>query len=478
VRRALLLVAGVVLLLPAAASAAPPNDDRAKAASLGELPTVVKGTTVGASVDPSDPTACGPIDASVWYRLDRPEAGTTVLQLKAAGDLDALVGVFQRVRSELRLVQCARTNDKGVAKLSFGADKGASYLILVGQRRGSASAAFTLTAFLAQPPPTPPGVPLAPNGVRDSVDAFGNTEDAWAIDMTAGTTYRFNLVSYTGACLSLQLFAPGTKDFTDNDQYIASLDCEGYGTFTPGPDGGGRYSVVIYGDRESQDRQTYRLQVAKAGVDDTSPGIPLANRHAVTGHLAGLGIDVVDLYRFDVTSRSDVTLKLADGPNARFNLYLLSDRGRRLDCACGDTGTTKLTKRLEPGRYFAVARARPHSGGRYRLSLLIREITSTSFSISSGEISPGSTVDLAAHVSTGLTGGRVEIQVDRFDPLEGWVFYKLFEVPVSGGSAVQSWRPPSVGRWRARGSFLGTGTASPSRSGYAYLLVARPLGTP
>ena len=90
----------------------------------------------------------------------------------------------------------------------------------------------------------------------------------------------------------------------------------------------------------------------------------------------------------------------------------------------------------------------------------------------------GTTVSLAARVSTGQTGGRVEIQVDRFDPLQGWVFYKLFEVPVSGGSAVQAWRPPSVGRWRARASFLGTSTASPSGSGYSFLLVARPLGTP
>jgi hypothetical protein len=38
------------------------------------------------------------------------------------------------------------------------------------------------------------------------------------------------------------------------------------------------------------------------------------------------------------------------------------------------------------------------------------------------------------------------------------------------------WTPPAPGRWRARARFLGTLRASPSRSGYAYVLVARPIG--
>jgi hypothetical protein len=65
------------------------------------------------------------------------------------------------------------------------------------------------------------------------------------------------------------------------------------------------------------------------------------------------------------------------------------------------------------------------------------------------------------------------LQIDRFDPLTGWHFNR--ELRVSVGARV-SWRPPAAGRWRVRARFLGTSTSSASRSGYAYVLVARPIG--
>ena len=64
------------------------------------------------------------------------------------------------------------------------------------------------------------------------------------------------------------------------------------------------------------------------------------------------------------------------------------------------------------------------------------------------------------------------MQIDRFDPLTGWHFHRLVRVPV-GGSA--SWVPPAEGRWRVRARFLGTRTASPSRSEYAHLLAERKV---
>jgi hypothetical protein len=64
----------------------------------------------------------------------------------------------------------------------------------------------------------------------------------------------------------------------------------------------------------------------------------------------------------------------------------------------------------------------------------------------------------------------VEIQVDRFDPLTGWHFNRLLRV--SAGSST-TWAPPAEGRWRLRATYKGTIEASPSRSGYAHLLVKR-----
>jgi hypothetical protein len=115
-------------------------------------------------------------------------------------------------------------------------------------------------------------------------------------------------------------------------------------------------------------------------------------------------------------------------------------------------------------------------GGRYRLALLLRDVTSTSVLISgqsSAEVSPGAVVTLGCVVSPLPSGGRVELQIDRFDPLTGWHFHRV--VRLAAGATV-SWRPPAAGRWRVRARFLGTHSSAPSRSGYAHLLVARPIG--
>jgi hypothetical protein len=113
--------------------------------------------------------------------------------------------------------------------------------------------------------------------------------------------------------------------------------------------------------------------------------------------------------------------------------------------------------------------------GRYRLSLRLRDVTSTSVLASGGssvEVSPGASVTLSCLVTPAASGG-VELQIDRFDPLTGWHFHRLLRT--SAGASV-TWRPPAAGRWRVRARFLGSSRAAPSRSGYAHILVARPIG--
>jgi hypothetical protein len=152
-------------------------------------------------------------------------------------------------------------------------------------------------------------------------------------------------------------------------------------------------------------------------------------------------------------------------------VLLLDDSGRRIS---SDSGT--LRRRLGRGRYVvAVGGTVGTRSGRYRLSLLLRDVTSTSVLISgqsSAEVSPGAAVSLSCVVSPLPSGGRVELQIDRFDPLSGWHFHRV--VRVAAGATV-SWRPPAAGRWRVRARFLGTRGSAPSRSGYAHLLVARPI---
>ena len=130
------------------------------------------------------------------------------------------------------------------------------------------------------------------------------------------------------------------------------------------------------------------------------------------------------------------------------------------------------------GPLLLAVRSREHSGGRYRLRLLVREITKTGISIDgrrSASATPGRSVVVAAKVSP-RAGGLVRFRVDRFDPLQGWVFARFLTAQVGAdGVARVAWIPPSVGRWRIDARFRGTITRSPSSSGIATLLVAEPL---
>jgi hypothetical protein len=463
-------------IAPASALAAPPpNDNRANARPLGSLPATVTGTTAEATHEARDPSACRSYEESVWYRLETASERAVSIVLDAQGDLDAIVAVYRQQRSQLPTVTCAATDRRGKAGLAFRAQKGATYFILVGQQTNSDPGSFRLDVFAPEAPARPPGTLLPAAGVRSTLDPLRDADDAWSVFIPAGRTFRINLVPAGGKCLSLSVFRPGTSAFSESSP-IRRLDCGGYAVFTPGPDGGGRYSLLVRATAEGGGSQRYRLQAAKAGPDDTSPGLALRNGQTNRGGLLAGAIDVIDLYRFTVSRRSDVTLDLHAGSRTRFDLTVLRDNGGRVECECGETGAVRSRLHLSPGRYFAAVRARDYTGGRYGLSLLVREITSTVMRISgsrAAKAAPGRSMLLEARVGPRPSGGIVRMQINRFDPLEGWQFFRLIHVRVgSGGVAAVGWTPPSVGRWEVRATYPGTRTSSPSRSNVARLLVA------
>src|SRR5215211_1473458 len=93
-----------------AAAAPPPNDARTTAQQLQALPARVSGTTVDATVDADEPSSCTSIKNSVWYSVTVPSNRQLLVALDAAGDMDAVVDVFQRERSQLSSLDC-RTTD-------------------------------------------------------------------------------------------------------------------------------------------------------------------------------------------------------------------------------------------------------------------------------------------------------------------------------------------------------------------------------
>ena len=461
-------------LAPATAAAAPPaNDARTAPQQLGSLPASVRGTTVDATLDGDEPfPACsGSIKNSVWYAFRATSSREILAALDAGGDMDAVVEVFERRRSQVSSVACQTTNRRGEATVDFDATDDTDYLVRVAPLANSVAESFSLRVVVPDEPAQPPGRPLPAGGMNASVDRFANADDAWSAELTKGVTYRINFVTSSTGCAELTLFPPGIGEF--DVAALRTLRCDRYTVFTPPRSG--RYSLRVRAPRASRARLDYRLRVGRAGADDTAPGISLANDRRVRGGLRGSELDALDLYRFSVARRSDLRVRLRT--RADFDVILLSGRGARRACGCGGAGDKEFELRMRPGRYFLAVRARNGADGSYRLSRLARTITRSRMRVNGAggaTVAPGATVDLTQRVTPAVAGAATLV-VERFDPIGGWLFDAGFHPRVSGGAATVAFRPASVGRWRVTGSFDGTRTASASQGGAAFFNVQEPL---
>lgn len=463
---ALGVVAAALAVTPAAYGAPPPNDARLAPQPVGALPATVRGTTVEATNEPDEPlSSCtGPGKGSVWYTLSTRESRALLIALDAGGDMDATVDVFLRERSQISPVACEATNRRGEATLDLDTQAGGTYLIRVAPRANSVTAGFTMRVVEPDRPAAPPGPRLPDRGASARVDRFANPDDAWSVRLVAGRDYRFNFVGPGRGCARAALYGPGTSSF--GAEAIRSLRCDAQTLYTPPRSG--RYTIHVQAPRASRAQLPYRLRVGPAGRDDTAPGLVLANDRRVRGALHGRALDALDLYRFSVTERSEVRIRLRTGSD--FRADLLSEGGRRLGSG------SEFTRRLSPGRYFVAVRANDGAGGRYVLSRLARTITNARMlagGARSVTIPLGSTIPLGLAVTPAVSG-RATLVVERFDPIAGWLFDARLRPAVIGGRASVGFRPPSGGRWRVHGEFDGSRRASPSDGGTASFRVTEP----
>jgi hypothetical protein len=477
VRRIPFLLLLAPLALPAVASAAPPANDVRTAPQAITSPVSVSGTTRDSTLDADEPSSCQALKGSVYYELQAGADARMAVRLAAKGDLDATVDVFRRTRSQLTSVDCDATDEDGQAELSFRAQRGAHYLVRVGQRANSVPGDFTLDVLTPAPPATAPGPRLPRGGATRTLDAIENTDDAWSTSLHAGVTYRINLASAvvrdrrgeeSEGCVALQMFAPGTRDF-EGDDPVRSSECGGYRLFTPGPGRGGRYSFLASAQEGVDGAQAYHLQVAEVGPDDLAPGLPLPDFSPLRGTLDPSGIDAVDVYRFDVLRRSALRLSLT-GRDAQ--LSLLTTGGRRI--ATEEDG---VDRQVPKGRYVVAVTAGGLAGGRYTLTRTTRTITRTSIAIDGrrdARSTPGRSTRIGLATSPRVSG-PVTVTIERFDPLAGWMFHRQIRTEVRDGRGAVPFTPPATGRWRARASFTGTRTAAPSHTGNATVTVEGPL---
>ena len=67
------------------------------------------------------------------------------------------------------------------------------------------------------------------------------------------------------------------------------------------------------------------------------------------------------------------------------------------------------------------------------------------------------------------------MEIDRFDPVAGFQYNRTVRMNVVDGTGTFEFRPPSLGQWLMRASFLGSRDFSPSASRGAQVLSAGPL---
>ncbi|HSZ12664.1 MAG TPA: hypothetical protein VK790_01350 [Solirubrobacteraceae bacterium] len=461
---------------------APANDSLANAQTIHSLPASINGTTVSATTEASEPTsACGgPTGPSVWYSLRLTGAQRVGIDLAASGTLDAVVDVYHAVRSQLTSVGCQQTDSEGKASLSFKAAKNGLYEIKVAALQNSQLAPFTLEVFQPTPAVQPPGAPLPSAGVSGRVDRVQNVNAAYSVTLHAGVSYLISLANETEhACVSGSLFAPGTSSFGEEEGEgegggngaLVHIQCGGYRLFTPGAGQGGRYSFEITPRFSHRGIQRFHLQIASAGPAETAPGLALPNDAVAHGYLSGRSVRVLRLYRMEVTSHSNLTLKLRAPDSAEFKLQLRSQSGHVIECDCEGSGSQTLTHQLRPGTYYAIVAVRNGSSGSFSLERESRTITATSISFSNAKAAAGESLSIDVKV-TPAQSGPVSVDIERFDPVFGWQFYREVRASVSGGLASVPFTPPAVGSWRAKASYEGSRTASPSAVGFTYLLVS------
>jgi hypothetical protein len=460
-----LIAVALLLVAASAAEAAPPPNDARSAAQRLTIPANAQGTTVEATLDEDEPPGCAAGPGTVWYTFSVNRPRQILVALDAGGDMDATVEVFSRARSQLQSVGCSNTNNRGEATLDLDAAADTQYLIRVAPLPNSVRAGFRLRVVAPDEPARAPGERLPGDGTSGELDRFANGDDAWAVQMSEGQTYRINLVTRGGGCVRGALYAPG--NFRAAEEEL--LDCDEHVVYTPRSSG--TYTILLNAPRGSRDRLTYRLRAGLAKRDDSAPGIPLADDRRVRGTLAGNELDALDMYRFTIARRADLRLRLETGDD--FTMRLMTVTGNRI----GPAAEEELVRRLQPGRYYVTVRARDGAAGRYKLSRLARTITRARTTVNGGRhptLAPGQTASISLHVSPAVDG-RATLIVERYDPIEGWLYVATYRARVAGTAATIAFQPPFVGRWRVSGSYDGTRTSSPSSGGTARFDVLEPL---
>ena len=253
--------------------------------------------------------------------------------------------------------------------------------------------------------------------MADRVDPLYDQADAWSVKMERGITYRINLSPAKGAP-RLASTRPGPV--VRIQQACRLPRVRRLLHVHPGPDGGGTYSLLVSAPAGNAGDRRLPPPGRSGPARRPGAGYPADSDANVSGSLSGIGIDVIDLYRFDVSKLSTVQVDLTSSVGLQLALTTL-DGTRIADTTPGST----LRKTLKQGTYLLAVSAPGRVGGKYTLALLVRLVTKTTLTADGKAkvtVPVGHPVVLQTEDDTGSRRRHRPSGARYQDPLAGWVF--------------------------------------------------------
>ena len=166
----------------------------------------------------------------------------------------------------------------------------------------------------------------------------------------------------------------------------------------------------------------------------------------------------------EITSHSNLTLRLQAPESAEFNLQLRNVNGNVIECQCGDSGSQTLAHQLRPGATTPSSRARRRLGQLHADARVAHDHHDAA-SRFSAKAAAGQAGRHRVKVSP-AESGPVAVDIERFDPVFGWQFYRRRQASSPAGSRA-ALHAAGRRRWRGNASYGGSRTASPSAVGFS-----------
>ena len=162
---------------------------------------------------------------------------------------------------------------------------------------------------------------------------------------------------------------------------------------------------------------------------ETAPGLVLGNYARAHGHLNGSGVQVLRLYRMQShqplqpdTEADRAQIGRIQAPAAQPRRQ--GDRMRLRRQRLADAASTSCS----PGTYYAVVSVRDATAPATSRSMReSRTITSTSISFTSAKAAPGAGAGRSTSKVSPAGLGPVSVEIERFDPVFGWQFYRAVQ---------------------------------------------------